>query len=196
MLAFDEATHTYHLNGKRLPSVTQVLDVISSYMGIPADILAKASARGNYVHTLTEHHDNGVLGEYDVEYEGYLLAWKTFLQTSGFEPELVEFRMADEKIGAAGTLDRYGSVIKKGALKKILLDIKSTAVLVPSVGPQTAAYEKLLKASLPEIKVDERWCVLLKPDGSFKKHNLTSRADWATFRAALTIHQWKEENIK
>lgn len=61
---FDPVNHTYELNGKPVPSVTQLLDYKSDYHGIAATTLEKAAERGTAIHKeIEEYLRNGVEGE-------------------------------------------------------------------------------------------------------------------------------------
>lgn len=188
-LLFEEASHTYTLDGKRLPSVTQVLEPLSGYAGIPAHILQNAAERGTAVHKICELYNNGILGEFDPALAGYLEAWKNFLLMSKLEVIFSELRMFHPTLHYAGTMDIFG-VCKR---KKIVLDIKSSAELMPSTGPQTAAYEELVKVTLKET-AQERWGVLLRADGTFKIVKCSDRTDWATFRSCLNIEKWRAKH--
>ena len=42
-LVFNEAEHSYRLNGRRLPSVTQVLDLYNDFSMVRDDVLRQCS---------------------------------------------------------------------------------------------------------------------------------------------------------
>lgn len=60
-LIFDKESHTYYLDGVRIPSATQLLKPVSKeiYHGINPAILEKASIRGSAVHEMLENLING-----------------------------------------------------------------------------------------------------------------------------------------
>jgi len=186
-LTFEPDSHEYKWNGSVIPSVTQVLEPISGYSGIPEHVLRVAAERGTTIHRITELHDYGVLTEFGEQYQPYLDAWKTFCFAKDVEIELVELQMYHDKIKYAGTLDRVIRV--KG--KRILLDIKSTYKLMPAVGPQTAAYAQVFNHLNPDDPVKERWCVRLKKDGSFDLHKCKDRQDLTIFQSCLNIKLWR-----
>jgi hypothetical protein len=188
MLEFQEEGHVYTYGGNVVPGVTQILEPLSGYMGVPDWQLAIAADRGSYVHKMCELYNYGTLEEYEPEYQGYLDAWVRFVSESGFEVELCEHRVYHPKHVYAGTLDYTGYLGKKRGV----LDVKATATLMPAVGPQTSAYAEALKAS--GEKVDFRMVVLLKPDGTYKAPPLTNRRDFATFTSCLNIMRWREEH--
>ena len=45
-LTFDEAAHEYRLDGRRLPSVTQLLAPLVDYSKVPRETLERAQALG------------------------------------------------------------------------------------------------------------------------------------------------------
>ena len=189
MLTFKEETHEYRWKGKTVPSVTQVLKPISGYDGIPKHILDAAAERGTTVHLMTEMDDYGTLGEYPEEYQPYLDAWRTFKFAHNVEIELVECRIYHSS-GYAGMLDRIIRV--KG--KRILMDIKTTAKHMPSVGPQTAAYLQAFTEMDPDDPCKERWSVRLQKDGRFDLTKLKDRSDLSTFNSCLNITRWKQKH--
>jgi len=190
VLEFEEDGHVYSYGGKVIPSVTQILDPIKGYDGIPEHIMRTASERGTEVHRITELYDYGTLVDYDRDLAGYLDAWIAFLALTGFEMLVSEARMFDETLGYAGTVDRIGTCNKKN----ILLDIKTTYKFMPSVGPQTAAYQRLWDAKQPGEKINERWSVRLMPDGKFERKILKSPSDFNVFNSCLNIWRWRESN--
>ena len=56
-LAFNAESHTYTLDGRALPSVTQVLDPLNELDGVPRDVLAAATEFGTHVHLACDLHD-------------------------------------------------------------------------------------------------------------------------------------------
>ena len=190
MLQFEEEGHVYQWDGKVVPSVTQIIEPLSLYAGIPQDILDNAARRGQYVHKLCELDMAGMLDEDDVDEAnaGYLTAWRTFMGTAGFEPYLNEIRMYHEKLGYAGTPDLV--MLKKG--KPALIDIKCTSSFIPTVGPQTAAYSELLHAC-HGIQPWRRYCLRLMNNGMFELKALENQSDIATFRSCLNIWRWRND---
>lgn len=189
-LAFDKDQHAYTVNGRSVPSVTQVLQPLELLDGIPADVLEHARIRGQHVHEamallVRESLDWDSL---DPELRPYIEGGKRFLDESGITVVASEYRVACAKLRLAGTLDLVGVLRNSEAL----LDFKATATLPKTVGPQTSAYERLYRSMLGGI-TRRRYCVLLKP-GDYKLHQLTDPADWSIFQSALNIHHWRNRN--
>lgn len=189
-LAFDEALHEYRLDGRRLPSVTQVLAPLVDFSMVRKDVLERAQALGTAVHRMTELHDNDDLDEESLseELRPYLAGWKKFRAECQFEPVTVEHRMSHPVYRYAGTSDRTGVI--KGRLA--VLDIKKMMVLGPHIGPQLAAYEKLHQSE--GLNVLDRFALGLRPDGSYRLQPFTDPLDWQCFLAHLTIRNWKAKH--
>jgi len=190
-LVFVEETHQYFLGGVELPSVTTVIDsVLTDWSKIPRDTLEYARQRGTAVHTACELWDLDDLDEdtLDPAIAPYLIAYRSFLVDSGFVPEVIEQRLVHRAFGFAGTLDRIGTLNGRRAL----IDLKSTEATVPSVGPQTAAYKAM--AETPGGKIDGRYALLLRKNGTYRLIPCKDQSDWSIFMSALNIYKWRKNN--
>lgn len=187
---FDPATHAYTLGGKRLPSVTQVLQPLEMLDGIPFHILDAARERGQFVHEamallVRDELDWATL---DASLVPYIEGGKRFLDESGITVIASEMRMACARLRCAGTLDLFG--YWRDA--ETIIDFKATATVPRTVGPQTAAYDRLYQANFAG-RSRKRYCVQLKA-GDYKVHPLTDPADWSIFQSALNIHHWRNQH--
>jgi hypothetical protein len=181
----DEATHTYTLNGVRVPGVTSILAPICDFSRVPPDVLRAASEFGTAVHLACELDDRGDLDEeqLDPALAPYLLGWRKFSKDYTVKWSLIEELVYHPVMGYAGKLDRYGVV--KG--DDTVVDIKSSAQLYPSVGPQLAAYQKAIPgASL----LTKRMAVQLKADGTYTAKSYTSPSDWPLFASLITLRNF------
>ena len=155
MLSFDEPTHTYRWDGQVMPSVSQLL--ASSGLKPEARYTPGSAERGSEVHRLTELFDLEFLqlGEAG-EYEGYLIAWASFVKQTGWKSTAIEARVANPHLWLAGTIDRIGTM--NGETWK--LDIKSGAK-ARWHGYQLAAYNLITQS------MDKRACVYITAEGKF-----------------------------
>ena len=142
---FDEATHTYTLDGKELPSVTHIIRYLAVDKANNADpnMALMARERGSAVHEATVMYDYSgeIPDDFPAEYAPYLEAYVQFVRD--YKPGwiLTEYRMANETLGFAGTLDRFGVIDDKWCI----LDIKTSyKVDIPSLSAQLTAYHDLL----------------------------------------------------
>jgi hypothetical protein len=188
---FDEATHAYTLDGRRLPSVTQIIKPLASYGHIPVDVLARKMALGTAVHLACDLDDAGELDDAatDPEVLGYVTGWRQYLAAVQGKVLASERRAYHRTLGFAGTLDRV--VLVEG--KHWLIDLKTGADPMPSWGVQLAAYQLLLEDG-GDLPVHVRAAVRLQPGGDFRIDPFRNPNDAACFRACLSIHQWKESN--
>lgn len=192
MLTFDEPTHIYRWHGAVVPSVTQCLDRLHSFAGVPYEVLESARERGTYVHEMCEAYDLGDLDEERVPdgFTGYLEAWKRFIAT--YQPNWagIEQRRYSERYGFAGTEDRHGT-FERALPGRWGIDIK-TGVLHPVMGLQLAAYRQLRAEEDYVASLDRRATVHLKHDGTFTFMPWEDPADWPTFAALLQLIAWSK----
>lgn len=188
---FDAAQHAYTLNGRRVPSVTQVLAPLQDFSRVPRDVLEAARVFGQHVHAACDLHNRGELdwSNLDPALVPYLEAWRRFLADSGVIVIASEMRVVHEALGYAGSPD---CVLAWGE-RVVIPDIKSTALVPPTVGAQTAAYARAYQA-MHEGKEPGRYCIHLLPDGSYKAYPRRDPADWSLFVSCLNIFKWKERN--
>src|SRR2546427_11639137 len=95
---FDPERHLYLVQGRPVPSVTQVLHaagLAADYSRVPPDVLERKRIIGQYVHKATQYLDEGCLDleTVDPELQPYLAAYQRFLEESGFRPQLIEHRL-------------------------------------------------------------------------------------------------------
>lgn len=184
-LTFDADTHTYRFNGQQVPGVTTILKPITDFSAVPPQVLAAAADFGAAVHLACELDDLGQLDEstLDAALVPYLAAWRKFSSDHGVQWQLVESPVYHPVMRYAGTLDRFGLV---SGLNTVV-DIKSTAQLYPSVGPQLAAYANALPGRYTAVK---RMAVQLKADGTYHAKEYSDPADWPLFCSLLTVRTW------
>jgi hypothetical protein len=189
-LQFDAETHTYTLDGKRLPSVTEVLEPLIDYSRVPRDVLEHARIRGQHVHEAMALlvRDDLDWSSLDPELVPYIEGGKRFLDESGLVVIASELRVACGRIGCAGTLD----LLAHWRNSEAIIDWKATSAVPPTVGPQTAAYDRLY-LSMFGGRPRKRYCVQLRPN-DYKIHALTDPADWSIFQSALNIHHWRQRH--
>lgn len=188
-LDFDEPSHVYRLDGRVIPSVTQILAPLVDYSMVKPEVLERARQLGQAVHRATELYDNDDLDEDTLSDEvyPYLIGWQKFRRECGFVPLLREARFAHPSLGFAGTLDTVGPV--KGELA--VIDLKKMATLGPVVGVQTAAYKELCVRH--GFNVITRYGLSLRQN-SYQLIPYTGLTDWHCFVSLLTLHNWKQKH--
>jgi hypothetical protein len=192
VLAFDATAHSYTLDGRRLPSVTQVLEQLTDFSFVPAATLERSRQLGNAAHRMIELDVTNTL---DVDsltgpLVGYFAQWRAFLAKTGFRVKHCELRLASARYGYAGTLDLLGTF--PGDSDDTLIDAKSGAV-PKTARPQTAGYSQLVVENGICQRPPKRRALDLKEDSWRLTEPYTSREDWATFLACLTLFRWREQ---
>ena len=175
-VAFDEATHTYKIDGKVWPSVTQILQDL----GFMSDFYAAGSStRGKDVHLITKLYEEGRLDwtKIDEDYVGYLDAWISFLRKEPWETEKCEVVTYHRLLGYAGTTDRMGNWKNR----KAVLDIKS--------GVPENWHELQLTGYALMQQYETLVGVYLKDDGSYKVKEYDFRPK--NWNACLRVYRLK-----
>lgn len=188
-LNFDEATHTYTLDKKVIPSVTQILSIANNFSFVDKELLQRASKFGTAVHKATELYDEGELNEetLDLALVSYLEGWQKFLSDTKFKVLESETRVYSEQ-GYAGTFDRLGMLSNK----LTLLDIKTSTTVTRSTSLQLAAYAQAWKEMHNE-QIEQLISVQLKPC-NYSIQIYSDPTDFLTFRNFLAVYQWSHKN--
>lgn len=162
ILCFDEETHTYSVDGNKIPSVTTLITHFYPIPPeLPMDILRRAGNIGSAVHTATEYYDDGDLDwkSLDKQIIGFLAAYKKYIQQA--KPKIIqsEQRVAQlEGFRYAGTLDRIIEINNKS----ILLDIKSGKEFLYKHFLQMAAYDNCVN-----MPIDDYCILYLRKTGKY-----------------------------
>jgi len=185
---FDEAAHVYTLNGEVVPSVTQVLgDVLPGWQAGEWYL-----QRGQAVHAAAAMIAWGVEFDHDPQIEGQVRACRRFFREVQPRVIQVEFRVASEVHGYAGTLDLLATINGKPTV----LDWKAS--IAPSARYQVAAYALAYGES--QVAPCPRYgcAVALGEDGYYKMSKMWDlrqlRAGWLALLAAHRIR--REAGIK
>lgn len=184
MFEFSPEKHEYKINGVVVPSVTQVLSRMNDYDLVHNDVLERKRQLGVAVHKACELHYKNDLDEDSLpqEVKPYFEVWLQFIDDTGFVITAMEKQVYSLRHGYAGTLDCIGVLHDV----KVLLDIKCTAKIMGSVGPQTAAYRLALEEMGESV---DRRCVIKLVAGSYRLRELSGARDLNTFLSHLRYHK-------
>ena len=190
MLTFDEATHTYTLDGIQLPSVTEVTRFCAYDYKSDRPWLAEAAARrGTAVHEACALIDYGEEPEETPEIAGYLKAYRRFLKDWKPEWKLIECPIADRNMKMAGTMDRFGIIHNAPAI----LDIKTGQLHDAALIAQLTAYANLWLYQLeddPLPPFPSLYALKLSKDGTYELREIPCNLD--LLYACLAIHKATE----
>lgn len=113
MIRFNESDHTYTVDGKPAPSVSELIRMINAmngkpdiYATIPEDVLRKAADFGTAIHLAIElHNETGMTGDLPDGGEHCLNDW---LRLKGDIKTIDSEKMVHYKDWYAGTVDLIG----------------------------------------------------------------------------------------
>lgn len=188
--------HKYIEGGEVRRSVTQTLNDagLVCYDHIPEHILQRKAEIGIAAHLACWYYDEGDLDWDTVEdpVMPYVFGWVKFRKETNFKPRIIEHRGIGEMAGVrfGYTLDREGDL--NGS--DFLLEIKCTAAVEPSWGPQTAAYEQALFSI--DHKRRRRMAVHLRPNGTYSLVSLPDVQDYQIFRTVLVRPEGWEQVVQ
>jgi len=193
-LAFEEKTHTYRLNGIEIPSVSKIIEPLSSaeYGTIDATTLKMAAYRGTAVHQaiesfLREGIDNDILPEFG----NYYSAFKKWYTANRPHVEGIESRVYHKVMRYGGTAD----LICKVGKSLTLVDFKTSSKIVEHlVKVQSEAYSRAFQCH--GVKIDAKIVVHLKKDGtvSVKELPLVDTESWTVFGSLMNVYSFLEKN--
>lgn len=183
-LTFDPETHTYHLGGQRLPSVTQILRSI----GIIDMRWATEHAleRGTAVHQAIQFLLEDDLDESSVSTEiaPYVAAFKQFMHEMNFEYEAAEIQVYSSSYRYAGRIDIAGKAGKDFAI----VEMKSGKA--PAWARlQLAAYAMCFDGVLPK-----RLLLELRKDGQYRLTDCMQPNDLALWMSCLAVYGFRRDS--
>ena len=208
-VAYDPATHTSALpDGRKVPHVTEVLGAtgvaddfaelraISDYLGERVEL---AGARGRAVHADCHAYDDDdlVWETVDPRVLPYVEAWAQCRMDLNLTPvaHARERRVYHPLFCYTGILDGvFERALASGAVRRILLDLKTGDPDSAAAHLQTAAYEQAWVRTFPHLPIDERWAVQLTPKTRvpYRVRDYTSRPaapqDFGKFLACMTVY--------
>lgn len=164
-LAFDSLTHTYTLDGRTVPGITEILRTV----GVISPFLNKeAMQRGSYIHEAIELHLDGKLHPESAEkYRGWLNAVDTCLADNDWTVIETELPVADLKWRYATKIDALVEPSTRGRVK--ILNWKSGNSL-PWYGLQSTAEMMAVFCFLCEVGFSvsyDHYTVYISEDGTY-----------------------------
>jgi hypothetical protein len=186
-IQYTDQGHTYTIDGKQVPSVTQVLKTLESYDGYPES----AALRGTYVHQAIEWYEAGTLDleALDPALKPYLTAWIAFRQENPLQIDIDDLQwetIVGSIHGYAGRVDLMNP--------EWIIDIKS-GVPTKTHPHQLEAYNRAA-IETQGGKRRQTANLYLSDDGKYRiiirnKKRDESTTTWNQFLAALTVHNFK-----
>ena len=176
MNSFEEASHTYRIDGEPVPSVTQVLgDLLPGYQASEWHM-----QRGTAMHACAAMIAQGVQFAHDPQLDGRVAALRAFFRDIPLKVQAVEQRLYSQAYRYAGTCDLVGEL----AGKRVVLDWKST--LTPAAKWQVAAYGQVLG-------INYGLAVEIRDDGTYRMSEVwnlaRAKGQWLSLLAAYNIRR-------
>lgn len=167
-MQFDPEKHAYTVGGRRLVSVTQVMQPLTRmiYEGVDTITMSTAANRGSRAHEQIEHIVKYGVEEVDPDTEPYIRAYKNFCRD--YDPMWYEseYRTYHKNLRYAGTIDLIGSINDHPEDCVDIVDLKTTQRIHPKLlSCQLAAYAEALRTQ--GVKVRDVYGLQLKKDGSY-----------------------------
>ena len=196
---FDPETHIGRYKDEVWPSVTQLLNEFKliDYTGVPEATLERKRILGTRVHAATALLDDCNLDEEHFnasfpECIPYLEAYRKFRIIEKFDAEPKVGRLVSLKWKFHGEPDEHG--IRLGSRKghRVIIDYKCSFKMFASTGPQLSGYAILLSEVL-KIKTEERYGLLLKPNGAYDLVPFKDPVDRTDFLYCLHL-SWQKRN--
>lgn len=154
---FNEETHTYRLNGKVIPSVTQIINEVlfyNKYSSVSEDTLELAKNKGSLIHKEIEDYIKTGSTGFTSELESFI----NIVNDKKLEHMKSEVKVHNEEI--AGTID----ILCKIGDKNIIIDVKTTAELDKEyVSWQLSMYAYILETYY-SVRIDELYGMWLRND--------------------------------
>lgn len=192
-LLFDAETHTYLHNGRKVPSVTQVINSVVPRQFNPDEwYLQRGTATHRAIQLLAA--DCLDWDTVDPRIKPRLDALQKFQSECRAVILESEIQLVSSRYGFAGTID---ALIEHNAQPDeiALTDFKNG--IEAQIHLQLGAYWLLIAENNPNARIKRGLGLHLKENGGYSCHWYDRRAMQAgaqTFLAALTIHNWKQKN--
>lgn len=181
MIQFFPETHTYLVDGVEVPSVTEITRFLAyDYKSDRPWMEEIAARRGTKVHEACMLIDYGEEPEEDPEIQGYLMAYRRFLQDYAPEWEGIEKPVGSLQCGYAGTIDRYGKITGFNSI----LDVKTGQKHKPALQAQLNGYWWLLIKQ--KYEAEKLYGLYLRNDGTYEL--VECEINLKTFNACAVLH--------
>jgi hypothetical protein len=186
MVTFDELTHTYAIDGKRVPSVTQV---ISEIVGTAWTAAPWYLERGKAIHKSAEFIIKGKAFKFDERLAGYIAALRKFFSEvkPAFNNGSSEKVVYSTLYFYAGTVDLICNI----GNKKVIIDYKHS-IDIDRLKWQCGGYSQAYKDE-SKIEINYGCGIQIREDGTYSMTPIFDlRRSRGEFMAMRTIYGIKE----
>ena len=198
-IRYEDSTHTYWIDGVRVPSITQALKVATydDFDHVRPDVLARKAEQGTALAKMIEEYADGTFDEtlerYDLDLLPDFDAFVEWHEKERGEIICCETIVASARYGYAGRLDLVYRLRDHGPS---MIDTKRTYSPPASGGPQTAAQvQAFFETSGACYPAMPRYLLHIK-DGRCTLVPQRNQDDLKVFLAALTVTKWRMKHGK
>lgn len=156
---FDEAKHEYFINDKKVPSITQLIEMGELDPAKPF-YTASGRHRGQDVHDMTMAYDLGVVTSWPegTPNRGSAMAYVSAVRELKPTWEWVEVFDCHPDLGFGGRIDRGGEVWKRKTVLEIKRGAKASRVRYKmSTGGEVVTTSHSVQLALQAILAGRRW---------------------------------------
>lgn len=201
VIGFNEADHTYTLDGRPVPGVTSALDMLYDFRFVSAEALEASRDLGSKVHKTVQLFEDGTLkrkGLHSV-LDNHLIQYERFKSDFNYVCAATEVFVGSRKHQYCGQLDNHGLLLPfpempdaADAEQALLLDVK-TGEEYPAHHLQTAGYlEAAVEMGLLPSST-KRASLYLSEDGyRFRWHN--GQYDRVAFISLINVTHWRRHH--
>lgn len=187
---YDDASHTYTINGEVFPSVSTVLGMFCDFSRVPKDVLEYKRKIGRATHKAIELYEADTLDVDTVDdaVMPYLESYIKFKTIKPFRVIAAEQIVYSKKHRIAGRLDF--NVVFDGNPDIWQIDAKCVAAMAPETALQTSAYVACWE-EMGRGKIKRRGGLQLQPTGAIARlFPYTDKSDFAVYLNALNLYRW------
>ena len=192
---FDEASHTYTVNGVRYTAVSDPLAMLHDFSRVPRDVLERKRQIGRATHKCIELDEAGELDAdtIDPAVAPYFESWHRFKAAKPLRVIASERIVYSHKHRVAGRLDLNAEFFDTPDVYW-QIDAKCVDQMNPVTALQTACYLELWNER-ETPRLTRRAGLQLQPDGSMARlYPYKDRADFHYFCNALNCYRWVRNN--
>lgn len=189
---FDESTHTYYIDGKPVPSVTQLVAPMGKDLNDLEDdyylelAVEAAAERGTVLHAYIAHRlTGGEAEDFEMpsEYQSYADSVELFLSEHDVKPWIIETPLYGD--GYAGTPDLVCEMDGQAAI----VDYKFVSQITKSkVGAQLGGYKEL--CDFNGISINALAAIHFLRDGRYRLYGVDIGSAAAAFNVCRSLHRF------
>lgn len=198
VITFDEAAHSYTLDGKPVPGVSSIIELAYDFRFVDAAAMERARDLGSKVHLTIDLYERGRLKEATLHevLRKHLDQYKKFKDDFGYVSAGTEVRVGSRRHQYCGTLDNHGFLMPTADTPEIelILDEKTGDDYAPHK-LQTAGY-KLAAVEMGLVKADAQRASLYLSEDEYCLRWHRGRVDELTFVSLRNFHYWSTHHAR